>query len=207
MFLRRFVPWAGNGTTTARKRVTGPGPGRPGCIALTGTPGTGKTTVSRRLSARWDVREVGELARELGAGRREGRLVQVDLGKLRLALDREPGRRPDVLVGHLAHLLPVDGIVVLRCHPLELRRRLTRARRGRPADRQSNYVAEAVDVVLQEALEQGAPVWEVDTSHRNPRAVARRVARILAGVVPPSRAHVDWLRDPRVTEHLLDGGR
>lgn len=133
--------------------------------------------------------------------------MRVDLGRLRLTLVREPGRRPDVLVGHLAHLLPVDGIVVLRCHPLELRRRLTGARRGRPADRQSNYVTEAVDVVLHEALERGVPVWEVDTSHRNPRAVAGRVARILEGVVPPFRAHVDWLKDPRVTEHLLDGGR
>jgi hypothetical protein len=33
------------------------------------------------------------------------------------------------------------------------------------------------------------------------------VARILEGTVSPSRAHVDWLRDPRVTAHLLDGGR
>jgi adenylate kinase len=180
-----------------------PIPGRPLHVALTGTPGTGKTAVSRLLSARWTVREVAELARDLGAGRRKGRVVRVDLEKLRRALDREPDRRPNVLVGHLAHLLPVDGVVVLRCHPVELDRRLTRGRRGSRATRQSNFVVEAVDLVLDEALRRRVPVWEVDTSDRAPRAVARTVERILQGLVPPSRAHVDWLSDPRVTAHLL----
>lgn len=112
-----------------------------------------------------------------------------------------------MVVGHLAHLLPIPDVVVLRCHPAELARRLARARRGSPADRRENVLAEATDVVLEESVGRGRRVWEIDTTARPVRAVARAVARRLRGRGPSSYGAVDWLSDPRVTAHLLDRPR
>lgn len=176
-----------------------------GPVALTGTPGTGKTTVARRLPRVWQVREVAELAApsERRAAERTTP-VAVDLAALRAAERRRPpAARADVYVGHLAHLLPCRDVVVLRCHPLELRRRLDRARRGSEDDRRENVAAEATDVVLIEALSLRRRVWEVDTSGRPPGAVAREVARLVRTRPPPRYGHVDWLADRRVTDYLL----
>jgi adenylate kinase len=200
---------------TARRRRRGPGapripgrgPSRSRPVALTGTPGVGKSAVARRLRSRWTVLEVADLALAVGAGRRLGRAgVEVDLRRLRAACrPRAALAGVDVLVGHLAHLLPVRQAIVLRCHPLELGRRLRAARRGTAADRRANVVGEAVDLVLVEALREGLPVAEVDTTGRTPSAVARDVERRLRHTGSPRSGTVDWLSDPAVTEHLLDG--
>lgn len=174
-------------------------------VALTGTPGVGKSAVARRLAERFRVAEVGDLAREVGAARGRGRAVVVDVPKLAHALGRA-GRAPPVelIVGHLAHLLPVREAIVLRCHPLELERRLARARRGTPAERWANVVCEATDVVLGEAVRRKIPVFEIDTTGRSVETVARAVARRLVRGGPARRGSVDWLADTAVTEHLLE---
>ncbi len=177
-------------------------------LALTGTPGTGKSSVARALARRHRVVEVGDLARSLGAGRGRGRSVEVDLPLLRRRLLR-PGAWGDieVVVGHLAHLLPVRRVVVLRCHPRELERRLVRRRRGSAASRKENFAAEATDVVLLEAIGPGRAVWEVDTTGRSVAAVAREVERRLAHGGRSDYGAIDWLADPEVTAHLLDRPR
>ncbi len=174
-------------------------------MALTGTPGTGKSTVARALASRWLCVEVSGLAAGLGAARpaRSGLEVDLDrLGRLLARPDAYAGAR--VVVGHLAHLLPVRRAIVLRCRPVELARRLARARRGRPADRRANFVSEALDGILAEALKAGLAVQEVDTTGRTVRDVAHEVDRRLrrAGRTRPGR--VDWLADPTVTAQLLE---
>jgi adenylate kinase len=180
--------------------------GRPRPVALTGTPGVGKSSVARRLAPGLRSVEVSHLARREGAATGRGRSLVVDLRRLRAALSR-PGALDglDLVVGHLAHLLPLPRAIVLRCHPLELRERLQRGRRGSRADRQANFVAEATDAVLVEALSLGREVVEVDTTGRTVSDVARRVRASLRARAGRGAAAVDWLADPAVTEHLLDG--
>jgi adenylate kinase len=168
-------------------------------VALTGTPGTGKSSVAAALRGRRTSLEVSEWALASHAGRRRGRGVAVDLARL-------PRRLPDVdlLVGHLAHLVPVRDVIVLRCHPIELLRRLRAARRGSDAERRANAEAEALDFVLWEALRPGRRVWEIDTSGRSVADVARAVDRAWRRRGPSRYGRTDWLRDSAVTEHLLD---
>lgn len=182
-------------------------PRRPGTwVALTGTPGTGKSSVAKRLPSSLRGIEVSELARRLGAGRRRGRRsVEVDLPALRRAFRGYARTEPTgIVVGHLSHLLPVRYIIVLRCHPRELARRLRRGRRAR-RDRTANALAEALDIVLVEALATGLPVREVDTTHRSVAAVARLVEGLVGRRPPANYGRVRWLADRRLTEQLLRG--
>lgn len=175
----------------------------PRTAALTGTPGTGKSAVARRLVALHPL-ELADLARIWGLARGRGRSTVVDLGRFRRRWRRTGTPPTPLLVGHLAHLVDVDTTIVLRCHPKELLRRLGRARRGTPRDRLENAVAEAIDLVKAEALAASRSVVEVDTTDRSVDDVAREVRAILAGR-RPRRRPVDWLCDRWVTEHLLRG--
>jgi adenylate kinase len=177
-----------------------------GWVALTGTPGTGKSSVAKRLPPDLPAVEVQELALQLGAGRRWGRRsVEVDLAALRRAFRRFARTTPTgVVVGHLAHFLPVRYVIVLRCHPRELDRRLRKARRS-ARDRGANVLSEALDIVLVEALASGAPVREVDTTRRSITGVARIVAGLVRRRPAASYGRVRWLADRRLTEELLRG--
>lgn len=174
-------------------------------LALTGTPGTGKSSVTSLLAPRIRSTEVATLAIRCGAARWTEGGLEVDLSRLRSALRRPSAwGEVDLVVGHLAHLLPVRDVLVLRCHPEELVRRLRLARRGNARDRRENYAAEALDVILWEAIRPRRRVWEVDTTGRSLAEVAREVERRLRRKGRSSYGRIDWLADPRVTAHLLD---
>jgi adenylate kinase len=163
--------------------------------ALTGTPGTGKTTVADLVETDLEVVNLNDVVREEGltASRDEKRdSLVLDMDATRAWLDG----RDDVLVeSHLAHRFEVDRVVVLRCHPEALTTRLTE-RGEREAKARENAEAEALDVVLGEAVaEYGADrVYEIDTTDRSPEAVARDVAAALSGDRSPSAGDVDFTR-------------
>jgi adenylate kinase len=174
-------------------------------IALTGTPGVGKSSVASRLTRSLTVVEVGDLAVTAGLGRRVSGTISVDLRRLQQRFAALRRRDPyDVYVGHLAHLLPIRDVIVLRCQPVELSRRLRHARRGTRSDRDDNVVSEAIDLVLREAVAPGRRVWEIDTTGRTPTEIAEEVARRISRRGPSRFGTVDWLADPQVTDYLLD---
>ncbi|MCI4347727.1 MAG: adenylate kinase family protein [Thermoplasmata archaeon] len=184
----------------------------PPWVAITGTPGVGKSSVGHLLDRRWNVIELGRpglKAREVHRSRR--RSYAVDLSQVATLMRRAhrtpplAGRFPGtVLLGHLAHLLPVRDVVVLRCHPRELKRRL-RSRGVHGQALEDNLVVEALDVILAEAAEHrgNGRLWEVDTTGRSPSTVARIVGRLLQNRPASDFGHVDWLADSWVTEQLL----
>jgi adenylate kinase len=174
-------------------------------VALSGTPGTGKSSVARRLSSRFSVAEVGDLALQLGLGTRTRSGVQVDMAALSGWIRRNrPESGVSVVVGHLSHLLPIPDVIVLRCRPDVLVRRLRTSRRGSARDRKENYLAEALDIVVAEAVGLGRRVWEVDTTGRSVASVTREVEELILRRPGSKFGSVDWLSDPRVAAHLLD---
>ena len=174
-------------------------------VALSGTPGTGKSSVAKHLSPDRTVVEVGDLAVREGVGRSIRGGIEVDLPALARRMGPTGSVPGDaVLVGHLAHLLPVREAVVLRCRPDVLVRRLRASHRGTEDERRENFVAEALDVVLCEALQRGCRVWEVDTTRRSVASVAAEVEDLLAHRPAARFGAVDWLSDRRVAAHLLD---
>ena len=162
-------------------------------VALTGTPGTGKTTVSDLLTVDLDVVHLNERIEDEGlydeVDEERGSVV-ADLDAVRDAL----ADRDDVVVeSHLSHYLDVDRVVVLRCHPEKLEARL-RERGVDEAKATENAESEALDVVLAEAVERHGRerVYEVDTTDRDPESVAREVERAIRGERDPSAGEVDF---------------
>jgi len=74
----------------------------------------------------------------------------------------------------------INLIIVLRSHPDVLRKRLEERNYSEEKLRE-NLEAEAIDVILEEALETGKPVYEIDTTEMNIDDVKKAVEDILSG--------------------------
>ena len=150
-------------------------------IALTGTPGTGKTTAARLLMNNYPVYSVKALALDKGCAERypdeEELIVDTECLSMKLRMMEEGDH---IIDGHLSHLLEPDIIIILRCHPEVLMKRLLP--RGYSEEKlMENLEAEAIDVILEESLETGKPVYEVDTTERDPDHVVESILDILFG--------------------------
>jgi len=150
-------------------------------IAITGTPGTGKSSVCERLKKRYPVIDLNELIEneKLYSGmdkERKAKIVDIDaLIEHAAHLDIEG---ITIFEGHLAHYLPVDIVIVLRASPSELRKRL--GKKGfSEAKAKENIEAEALDVILVEAVERSDNVYEIDTSSKDIEEVAEYIIDII----------------------------
>jgi adenylate kinase len=173
-------------------------------LALTGTPGVGKSTVAALLRRRGlDVVDGKRFAREhdclvgVDVARRSQIVDLARVGRaLRRAYDDEGSVR--VLESHWAHEVPgVDAAIVLRLHPTRLRARLRR-RRWSEAKVRENLEAEALDIILQESVQRlgKGRVGEIDTTGVVASTIAARVER---AVRAPERelmkleiGRIDW---------------
>jgi len=158
---------------------------------ITGTPGTGKSLVGSELSRRGHT--VVHLTTTVGPyvigddDERDARIIDVD----RWAAEFVPV--DGFVEGHIAHLLPCDLIVVLRCRPDELKRRLSK-RKYRAKKIQENADAEALDVCLIETVETFSPeqILELDTTARNAASCADRIERFVNKEIPAGFGTIDW---------------
>lgn len=154
-------------------------------IALTGVPGTGKSTIAAALAARGiAVVDLNEFARARGLlGERDaarGSSV-VDMDDLAEALHEALLLLDDDAVaieGHFAHEMDVHAIVLLRCDPLVLVERL-RARGWPEPKVRENVEAEALDVLAAEVLATGVPAVELDVTRMSVDEAAERVSRFV----------------------------
>jgi adenylate kinase len=105
-----------------------------------------------------------------------------------------------ILEGHLSHLLDVELVVVLRCHPVELATRLEE-KGFSPTKTRENIEAETVDVVLLDAVDIHGEetVFEVDTTALEPANTVNEVMGIIEDKRDARGTHrpggVDWLAE------------
>ncbi|AUV81649.1 adenylate kinase [Salinigranum rubrum] len=164
-------------------------------VALTGTPGTGKTTASERLP--YPTLHLNDAVREHDLWTEEDTdrdSLVVDVDALAAWVDDhvEAGETV-VLESHLAHLLDADRVVVLRCRPDVLESRL-RERGESDAKAAENSESEALDVVLSESVQRHGEerVYEIDTTERTPEDVAAEIEAVVDGDREPSAGTVDF---------------
>lgn len=160
-------------------------------VALTGTPGTGKTAVAGELKRRgYKVESVSRLAETLNCviGEERGSRI-VDVNSLSEKIDRSEFK---IIEGHLSHLLDPDITIVLRCDPRVLKKRLTR--KGWSAEKVlENVEAEITDVILMEAMGT-EKIYEIDTTKMSAQKVADAVERIIGGDADEFKpGKIDWI--------------
>jgi len=158
---------------------------------ITGTPGTGKSVIADELSRRGHtVVHITEIVQPYVIGDDEERDTQV-IDVDRMADEFEPV--DGFIEGHFAHLLACDRIVVLRCRPDELKKRLKERKYG-PKKIRENAEAEALDCILFETVEEYKPrqILELDTTGRYPAWCADQIEGFLDGTVPASFGNIDW---------------
>lgn len=164
-------------------------------VAVTGTPGTGKTTATERLETDLDVVHLN------AAVRKHDLYEDVDEERGSVIVDLEAagewlGDRDDVVVeSHLAHHLDVDRVVVLRCHPEDLEERLRERGDESEASITENAESEALDVILSEAVDEHGveSVYEIDATDRDPDAVADEIDAVVRGEREPSAGTVSFI--------------
>jgi len=173
-------------------------------IAVSGTPGTGKSVFARALARKLDARLV-----DLNALIKRKKLFKLDVDGTRIAnlrgmrveFARIMKRSSDSIVveGLLAHLLPtkyLTHVVVLRTRPKVLEKRL-RARKYSWAKLRDNLEAEALSIILWEAVqEHGAEkVYEIDMTGMKVTTAVELFLKALAGKTSLRPGKIDWLEE------------
>jgi adenylate kinase len=177
-------------------------------VAVTGTPGTGKTTATDLLGDEVSLEPPLEVV-HLNEVIREADLVEsVDEERESLVADLDAVREhlaggDDLLVeSHLAHHLNVDRVIVLRAHPEAIAERL-RERGETEGSVAENAESEALDVVLSAAVDRHGTdsVYEIDTTGHDPEWVAEEIAAVVASEREPGVGTVDF------TDYLVGSPR
>jgi adenylate kinase len=151
-------------------------------IVVSGTPGTGKTQVAKRIAEHfgYEYVHISENEEYVVA---ETDVKIIDVEKMIAWLKKKQNNTAKGLVidSHLSHYFPPErtsACIITRCDPSELKNRLKK--REYPEGKiEINLEAEAMDLILQEALAEGHEVYEVDTTHKVSSTSAREAIQAI----------------------------
>ncbi len=170
-------------------------------VFITGTPCTGKTTVSEVLSEKLGCRliKINDLAIEndfvLGIDEEKGYKV-IDIPKLNDKVSEIISGSDELLIfeGHLAHLCyGADKVIVLRVRPEILRFRLE-GRNYSDSKIRENLEAEAMGVCTAEAYDiYEEDVCEIDVSDLTVDEIVELLINVLDGDVDYPVGEVDFM--------------
>ena len=171
-------------------------------LALTGTPATGKSSVCAHLDrGECEIVTVEELAVEheciedvdISDGARP-----IDIEMLSDILEKlwiEPPQKMTFIDGHLSHLLPVDGVVVLRCRPDVLRGRMNE--RGYDDTKsESNVEWELIGGPWNE-YNSAVPCTEFDSSKTSAESIVKLIRAWISDGFKPKTPDtgIDWIEE------------
>ena len=144
--------------------------------ALTGTPGTGKTSLKKHLNKK--IISLSEYYEQASEGKSDNGEWIVDIEKLDNILQDEDC---NFFEGNFSHKLDkIDKVIVLRCDPQILEKRLESRNYSKNKVRE-NLEAEAIGLIYSEAIEirDRANVFQVDNSTRKPQETANIIEKYI----------------------------
>jgi len=184
-------------------------------ILVTGTPGTGKTTISRLLAKTVQAKYVNPeiLLPRKGieyAYDKTRNTRMVSIRRLRSSLASLAGRtdRGLIIDSHIAFKITsspkLERVIVLRCNPAVLERRLKRKHWSRRKIRE-NVLAEILDICLWDAVQDYGwrRISEIDTTYKSPGRVLRLAIRALKQKKVRKEPKAQWLSGPKHQRLLM----
>jgi adenylate kinase len=184
-------------------------------IGLTGTPGTGKTSVSMFLEKKrhWKAIHLNDLIKEKHLyteidEKRDTIIADMEIIQeyLLKTIDEEKhkvehGKKRTVMIleSHLAHYI-AEIVIVLRAYPPELNIRL-KTRCYSEEKINENIEAEALDVILIEAFEWCRNIFEVNTTGKTIEEVGQDIEKIIDNILDGTEENlleykpgsIDWI--------------
>jgi|TARA_B100000809_G_C14870087_1_gene435214 adenylate kinase len=148
--------------------------------ALTGTPGTGKTSISKLLNTK--IVHLSDYYEASSVGKTNSGEWLIDLDKMnnlvkKLELDEV------FYEGHTSHTLDnLDMVILLRCDPTILKDRL--ATRNYSEEKiNENLEAEALNIIYDEALDNisSDKIFQFDTTHLSPEESTKKLTEFING--------------------------
>ncbi|WP_319509147.1 adenylate kinase family protein [uncultured Methanolobus sp.] len=156
-------------------------------IGITGTPGTGKTSVTKLLEndQLCQVIHLNELIREEKLysevdTERDCVVADMDLVYDRVLELHDKSYPVTIVDSHLSHHI-ADIVIVLRTSPAKLKERLEKRKYSVEKVRE-NLEAEALDIILAEAVDWCEKVFELDTTEGTMDRTFKDIWRIIKGL-------------------------
>lgn len=143
-------------------------------IIISGTPGTGKTTLSKKLAEKLNIKylDVNKIIKRFNLIEEYDKARKtnvVDIYKLNKVLIKIIKKEKNLIIdSHLSHNLPkkyVDLAIILKCSLKELEKRLQRKRWSKAKIRE-NMDAEIFNICYEEAKEQKHNILVINTTKR-----------------------------------------
>jgi adenylate kinase len=163
-------------------------------IAITGTPCVGKTTIAKLLAKKLGYKYISlnELAKKEKAivgfdGEMKSRIV--DIKKLKKCVRKIEG--DFILDGHFSHEFDVDFVIVLRCKPDLLLKRLEKRYKNNKKKIKENLDAEILGVITSEVLEKGKNFFEIDVTSKSKQQIVEEILENLKR--KKSKKIIDWI--------------
>jgi adenylate kinase len=154
-------------------------------VAITGTPGTGKTEVAKALSKKlgwkyFSLNAIAEAGNLYEGYDKERDCTIVDIKRLRGEVNVLAAENRNIIIeAHYAHDMPADVVIVLRTEPSVLRKRM--AGKGFHEEKiAENVEAEMMEVIKDEADEKHKNVYEIDTTRKTAEEAAKEIKRIIS---------------------------
>lgn len=171
-------------------------------VSITGTPGTGKTTIARLLKEKnilvIDLKEVAINQGFIESHDTKRDSIIIDIKAInQFIVDTYQSNNVVVIEGLVSHFLEcIDEVIIFRCHPRVIKKRLMK--RGWTWKKiKENLEAEMLDVILCESIEQQGmnKIHEIDTSNISIEKTIESVYHKIIGdkskfVVKPGS--IDW---------------
>lgn len=186
-------------------------------ISISGTPGTGKTSVAEILAKKLkanliNIKEMMRKNEIRYSYDRKRKTSVIDERELQKAVSRKLQDGYNIIDSHLSHLLKANRVFILRTNPIVLRRRLKK--RGWAESKiKENVEAEILDEITIESLQKRASetspsrarrehnkenlcdIHEIDTSLKGAKRTAEIIYSIIKKKTKGQKAgKIDWTK-------------
>ena len=165
-------------------------------IVITGNPGVGKHTVTKKISEKlnFPLVDINIIAKDLGLFEKNGNTNDVDTKKLTKILG-EKKLNDTIVVGHLAPYVleknQVKIIIILRRNPYDLEL-VYKDRNYLGIKIKENTGSEVLGIIMHDTIEKfEEKAFQIDVSKKNIQQVVEKVLEIISK--KEGNEEVDWL--------------